>query len=878
MKIFKKFINMSISLALVATMLVPTSITSYAADQPLNLVLEEDFIPFRSSIPSFLSRYSDYKGDVIKKLWAKVFYEESYWNTAKSQREDKYFYDAKYSRWYQKYNHAIDTKTGATIPNYYTALDGSQKQLNHDIVLSTGDFEAYFGNTLEANPEFLGQMLNLPGYEALGKDTDGLAKMREIMVQYLSQPDKYQYMTESIINLTKNGLYIGTKKTDSNNKLRSASYGGLTLDYYVLITIASKYEGDGNETYLSPTQVGWLKSYQEDLYNEYVNSGATAFNGTTWRASGSSLAGRYAPIYDLIARSTYAADGGRKQEFFNYVEASGIGAGAWLNLNRNINIPGLEKYDKIAYIFDGAQGWCGGLHTVKDSSGRYVCGNRSNCTNKATERDKMAYYIYYGNSTAKSFVTNNANINQYIVDHSDASGNIVHGYATNFTAKHSGQGIQGTYAKSVVAGNDIYKRVYGFLEYHPRSDNPNEMDFHIRADTLDGIWYDWTTREIYGEDTLKIDYRAFEAPNQMIVLSVPIPTGWGYYFDADKDGFPQTIDEWHAYVNGVEVSTRGNESVVKATSYTMNGTSYYAFDIKNLTPYQRKNASLSVRFRKREGARQNCRDSGSDACDVKGDVSASGTVIVIGTYPACVQNGHNWVASETNNTITWSSDYTKVMFEPYCSVCGETCNKRYISVKPTDITTEGNFIVYKAYDPYENITVTKRINKTNGQANETIAFNSSNTTGQLSASNVGTDVKRPAGSLSDETYKIADCSLTFSTKAGMLKAGARYVDINDTVLDGQIYNLDIQIRSARGKTLGVNSPVSSQAVGEHNVIYKTYGRAYFDAGVKDTDLIDAVITVRASAINQRWSPKGNPNAYIPDPVASMRFDSVTITY
>ena len=164
------------------------------------------------------------------------------------------------------------------------------------------------------------------------------------------------------------------------------------------------------------------------------------------------------------------------------------------------------------------------------------------------------------------------------------------------------------------------------------------------------------------------------------------------------------------------------------------------------------------------------------------------------------------------------------------------------------------------------------------QANETIAFNSSNTTGQLSASNVGTDVKRPAGSLSDETYKLADCSLTFSTKPGMLKASARYVDINNTVFDGQIYNLDIQVRSARGKTLGVNSPVSSQAAGGHNIIYKTYGTAYFDAGVKDTDLIDAVITVRASAINQRWSPKGNPNAYIPDPVASMRFDSVTITY
>ena len=844
MKAMKKIIHIIVSIALITTMAIPTSITSYAKDNGLlNHVLENDFAPFRNQIPEFLSRYSDYKGDIIKKLWAKVFFEELKSGNA----------------WYQKYNHGISS-TGAAVPNFYIALDGTQKQLTHQILYSTGDFEAYFGNTLEANTEFFGQMLNLPGYEALGKDTNGLNQMRQVMVTYLSQPEKYQYMTESIINLTKDGLYIGSSKDASNNKLRGASFGGRTLDYYVLMTIASKYEGDGNETYLSATQVNWLKSYQYELYNEYINYGAN------------SLAGKYAPIYDLIARSTYAANGVKAQEFFNYVKASGHGAGAWLNLNNSINIPGLEAFDTIAYLYDGAEGWCGGYHSAN------TCGNRNNCIHKAGSRDKMAYLLYFSNATSQNFLKNNTSIAKLINDTSDASGNVVYGYVTKFNAKHQGPGQSGTYQNKVRAGNDIYKRVYGFLDYHAKGEITGVWEYHIQADTLNGVTGDVDARDIYGSDTLVLDSSAFAAPNQMIVLNVPVPTNWGYYFDAGRDGFPQTIDEWHAYVNGAEVSSRGNESVVKATSYTMNGTSYYAFDIKNLTPYQRKNASLSVRFRKRDGAAQNCRDSGSEACGVDASVSASGTVIVTGTYPACVRNGHNWVASETNSTIKWSSDYTEVNFSPYCSACGETCSVRHISVKPTNITTEGNFIVYKAYDPYENITVTKRINKTNGQANETIAFNSSNTTGQLSASNVGTDVKWPGGSLSDETYKIADCSLTFSTKAGMLKAGARYVDIAPIVLDGQVYNLDIQVRSARGKTLGVNSPVSSQEIGRHNIKYDWYGRAYFDAGVKDTDLIDAVITVRASATNQRWSPQGNPNAYIPDPVASMRFDSVTITY
>ncbi len=345
----------------------------------------ENFIPTKSFYPSYLSKYSDQKSNTIKTIWERLFYEQ--------------YKNPKWSNTVDKGGFYVDSTT-----DYQSLGDGPKSFVGIDFGKDDKDFDAYFGNTITENPEFLGELLGLPGYKAIEarvnpqETADIQNLMKNIVYTKMNQSFKYQYFAKAMAKLTEHGLYIGTNTLNQSNELikgqdnllKDVSYNGQTFDIWMLCSLASLYEGDGNETWLSEKQVAWLKTYQLILYNDYADNGA------------GSIAGRYPAIYDLVARSSYAANNYRSlgQEFFDYVVKSGTGAGAWLNLNDSINIPELNSYNNLVEIFKASQGFCCGLEPAD------TCTSTDNCKSHGTTIDRLALELFK-NPSANNYIKNN---------------------------------------------------------------------------------------------------------------------------------------------------------------------------------------------------------------------------------------------------------------------------------------------------------------------------------------------------------------------------------------------------------------------------------------------------------------------------------------
>ncbi len=73
-----KFIKTAVAgfstIAIVLSLNSPIAVA--AENNPKEFILDETFMPLRSDIPNYISRYSGFKGEIIQKVWAKVFYEE----------------------------------------------------------------------------------------------------------------------------------------------------------------------------------------------------------------------------------------------------------------------------------------------------------------------------------------------------------------------------------------------------------------------------------------------------------------------------------------------------------------------------------------------------------------------------------------------------------------------------------------------------------------------------------------------------------------------------------------------------------------------------------------------------------------------------------
>lgn len=772
-----------------------------------------NYVPFRSHYSSYLSTFSCGKGEVIKKVWENLFYEELNWNSSHPS-----FYDSSYDKWSDKYYDDYNG-LGGTKPN----SKGMQ------ITFSEGDFEAYFGNTLEHNPEFLGEMLGLDGFNKPSETDEEInSLMKYVMCQYLSEPSKYPALALAIVNLTAGGRYIGKSKDDAGNLLRSGTYEGTTLDFFVLTAIASYYEGDNSETYLSQNQLDWLKSYQKDLFNEYVTKSTT-------KNDGKSLAAKYPSIYELIARSSYAANSKSSihptSEFFNYIVESDTGEGAWLNLMDSVDIPGLNSYDDIGAIFEFAKGYCHGHQYKKDES----CLDSKNCSGtddggKATEVDELAYLMHC-NKDVVNLIKQNDSLAKAYSNPSSMDG----AWLEKYTYRHPGKGkdapvpFYNVSCKIVTGGN---------------SDSGNQGAY----DTS----YTWihVSAQTYATATItlaKVDEVLEDTP---LSKATAVTLNWG-------GGNNISMYQWEAYING----KRDTEGKVKRSGNT--------FNIEKLNWEERQSCVIYAHLHASSSYDPNPFDSGDgkphrrQGC-VMARLSTSQNATLSVRRSDCFINGHKW-----EGRPEWSDDYSSVVIKYNC---GNDVKHTIEVTVPTECEDMGDYYLYTASSKYtlkedgKYDSYSVRVYKTAKTSSETIALTKDNTEGALSNRAVSDYIVYPIGSKSKETYKCASTSISFGVKNGLIGVGAKSINLN-MYASRDLTNVSIIVYSKTGEPLSWND--------HNNEPFKCY--LY---GIPDSKLRNAYIQISASCKTQNWTEnyswkKGVTPATA---IAQLGASSITVSY
>lgn len=704
---------------------------------------DKNFVPMRSFIPRYLSFNSSVQSNTIKGLWEKLFYEESI-------NPD----------WSKKYYAGADSD--------YIGLGGMLKSFNGiNFAADSSDFDAFFGNTLEANPEFLGELLSIDGYAKLQPKyyANNAAQiqnlMQEIIFNKMSNPSVYKYFAKSFARLTADGLYIGDSNNSDNNILKNLTYQNQSFDIWALTCLASLYEGNGNETYLSQKQVSWLQSYQKWLYDNYVDSPEN------------SLATKYASIYELIARSTYASNNyrGKGQEFFNHVVNSKKGIGVWLNQNDNISISGLEEVDDLVSLFNTSSGWCGGVKTN--------CRNHDSCISKALLVDKLALAVH-DNSVAMNYIQNNDIV--YTVHGAKVTDQ--NSWLFRYHIKHSHDGIP----------MEPMQKVVTIVSGGNRATASSSVNMY-RGHT-DGVVVAnaSATGRVYIKDILydeKTNPKGAKNPQ-----NITVTYGGEGQLNCQKASTNNSYSE-ATYTMSPSISVND-----PSITYVSVGANSYKFDLTNIvSEEQLRNAYVQITAY----AGSSCNSRGATP---EGDNTYTVYCAArVGFYDPIVEdkpddcdlNGHDFDRA----SIEWSDDYDQATITYSCS--HNRIHHSDVQIT-TNITSEMNdgFIVYTAVDNREN-TYTKRV-KINGQVGDgftNISLSPENASGYYKTI-TNSEVIVPGGAQSDmcpPRYTSAQVRISGNIKSGSIPLGASKI-VFHYVVSEHLEDLKIYIYSENGKIIG----------------------------------------------------------------------------
>jgi len=764
--------------------------------------LDDSFIPTRSFYPYYLSVYSGFESNVIKGIWEKLFIEQHYNpNWSKGVSEGGYY---------------VDSSTD------YVALGGvSKSYYGIDFAFDTKDFDAFFGNSLLSNSELLGEMLSLAGYEpvtsksGIYSDSEIQTILKNIIYTKMSQPETYTYFSKAMLDLTKSGAYIGAGEKAADNQLTTASINGQTFDIWMLKCLAYYYEGDGDETYLSTEQLKWLTSYQLTLYDAF-----TTGNNPSLKA----MVESYAPLKDLIARSTYAANdrNGYGQYFFNYVVESKRGAGAWLNMNDNVSIEGLDAINDISMLFHSSNGFCGGLCNEAPTSAHY-CTVRANCEDKATPSDILAYKVYK-NFSAMRYVIGNTVTNTAYQGGADS-------WKTRHDVRHNGAG-KAMPASYTVGIGAAYQE--GGVQNFPWSFDGTNM-YTIEC------WC-WMNTHINSSAFL----------SNASTITTYINTNWGN----SQDGTYQ--------IGGYSATTIVNgqtRNITNKIGWTFNQgwqNAAITMDISNLSYEERQNAHVVITSSCKSDYLVNNSGQGPGSGTVMPRMWTNPTVNVACKYPKCTLEDHNWKLNPSQSN--WGNDYSTATLAFFCDYdSAHSFQDEHPIITKTE---DSNSIIYTATSPYlyidgKNPSITKRISKTPGTTSQTIAFDGSNSYGSRTASAVSTTTIYSAGTgmagwfsygHEQNVYKTATANAKISVKAGLILPGAKSVSVN-VFGSQQVKSVEAAVYSSSGRLIGhsIHTPGNNgpYANGNLTVSLET---------ATDQMLEDSYIIISASSYSKTVAP------------------------
>jgi hypothetical protein len=766
--------------------------------------MEKVFIPFRDQIPFYISKNSSSKEQLIKELWLKLFYEELNWD-----ENHRGFYDKKFDSWWKKYKGTP-----------YAGLDGEFKDIDRQLTFSSGDFEAFLGNTLEANPEFLGQLLGLDGYTPPPQPADNPTFSRQVICQYLADSDKYaMYLTPSLIKLTQEGEYL------SDNSLKTISFKDVPVDYYMLAIIASQYHQTDKygKDILSSKQIDWLNGYIKEMYEAYTTDSSALLK---------SLVVKYPSLYDLVARSYYAANDSTEygQEFFDYVVASGVGMGAWLSLNDDIDIKGLDQIPDLISLFKLSNGFCGGLEDETK------CKNRDKCL-AAVSADYVATGLHK-NETARGYIlANESTAEVYGTDEHK-------GWQNKYRLMH----------KKLIDGLDTIDVIAGESKDDPKHDNA-----HFNGWT--GVF-----KEITSHGSGTVDSRAFMPNTKKITV-------YAYYLGPDRRDYQGF--NWVVKSKGINISGKvkmDKEWVNAGTTTCRSGDKRgsakanlkaFTFDISRLNEEDIKDIKIFISLRQHNEVLGNGSGDYGHVHDhpIDSNCGILEKVTCHNTIDDCEDNGDDW-----KGTLTVSEETLEGTIDYFC-----TKNREHHYSEPIKATiTEENddYTVYTAKGTYG--TYSKRILKSSESEgnSKTITLDSTNTSGKLSNTIRSNERIYPGGSLSSETYKAASASINCTILPGVIKTGAKIISLK-CLASQELADLSIKVYSSRKVLLVENNLLSSSTIYNLDLSYLT-----------DDEIKDCFVEISAQAKSKN-KERYHANVGGPEPaeaVATISVKSVTIQY
>lgn len=849
----KKIIKTFTSLVLLATFALPQStLTTQAAESVAEYNSNIHFVPFRDEIPYYLSVNSSIKSPVVKQLWAKVFYEESNWNNNHN------FYDSNYTDWYKKYN-----KTP------YIGLGGGTKILDKKITLSTGDFEAFFGNTLEANPEFLGELLSLKGSAQLGAtnengellQSDATSTLRNVVGNYLltdSYPSKYDtYLVDSIVNLTKAGKYL-------DGSLKEVSCNNIRADYCMLSTLAGRYKklNPLGESYLSETQNKWIESYILELYDAYtLNNNPTLKNIVT----------KCPALYDLIARSSYAANNrnGYGNKFFDYVVKSNKGGGAWLNLNNSINLPSIVGVDDLTIIFNLSNGWCGGNHHTNKCD----CSNHGACVNNASAYDKMAMSIF-NNTTAFNYIQS-CDITKNAFGRNATDQN---GWWFRYSVKHmdlsSSNGslrlkVDAAYTKSTTGRSHCHSECdeYGNGSGADSTASYTTISVDMKkvaeistvpSKVIVGAWYEGQPELADGGAVREPGYERANQTNSSEYLF--FKTKPLIYFtkrvEVPEDNTVLS-NLWHSCVRPSHSACR-NIDIAKQTARTKK--IFYEFDTHACPDIANSTIEIST------AAFASCYATGKRTSFTNhADCGALPTVYVEVPISNCDMTGHKF----NNGTIKWNmgSDgmYSSADITYKCNSCGKLHTEHC-----TNISTKfsGNSITYIAKTSGNSFTKVVNINDSSKGITTEVLLNSSIANGYSATSTSGS-VYMPGGTSGLVKMTSTHARLNNgSIYKGVLQPGVKQIALYYDV-SNSLTGMKINVHSANGKIIGMGGTNISDSVNNGVATVEIYSAS-------DLDLLNSYVTFTAEAYTEHKTHVTHSNP--PESTATITFTKLKLYY
>ena len=820
------------SALLIMSMLLPSQTLVANAATPKK-TLDETFIPTRSFYPYYLSVYSSYDSDLIKGMWEKLFFEEA--NV--------------YTNWSSRYY--VDKSTN------YVGLGGESKSFaGIRFASDKKDFDAFFGNTLVANSEFLGELLCLPGYtpvtshSGVYSNTRVQSAMKAVVYNKMVNPKSYTYFAKAMAELTKSGTGL---EYLTKGKLKNTSYNGQTFDIWMLTCLASLYEGDNSETYLNSNQVSWLKSYQKSLYDAYT--------GITNNATLKSLVTKYPPLYDLVARSPWASinEGNRTnssgisygQEFFNYVEASGHGAGSWLNAALGQSkIAGLDGISSIALLFDFSNGYCYGRESAD------VCANHTACMpntqgGMATSNDNLAYSLHKimdsgSGALTKSYIETNA-----LTKEAYMGGE---GWLTKYTIRHT--------KAATGDGSSFISRFAGVT----------------RITDTNGAQYVESSSPGHGLGGSRAHKNSY-ATGYTSLATLPTSSKTVTIYTWNRGSHFRPLDKWYTSFDdsydyfGFDVSSpkiklleRGVDTDEKDVINDIDvSITKYIFDISELSKEELENGFIAM---------STCRCDAQYYTDTDGGSHSGWAFVgfydyidVELIYPDCLTKGHIWKGQITS----LNADKTSAVVSLTCEK--DRAHNKTITL-PVTRSVDGSFYVYKAYCPYNNLTYTMRESRNKGIASENIVFkNASNITGtEPTVVAYGRNTIYASGSLSQAhlggIYKNALAVTKFNIREGVIKPGAKSIVLPFSY-SNQLDSISVIVYNSTGKVIAEANSSYTSSIKNNTITVNFYN-------VPDSDFDNCYATVTASAysINYASSDYSTPA----DAVAKISVPSMKINY